>query len=81
MVLSILFVGSSFPSSRTNPGGGNVNPKFLLSQLCRKAPRFKGYQQHDSHELLRALLDGMENEERDEAMEVLLTHFGVGAVK
>lgn len=28
-----------------------------------RAPRFKGYQQQDSHELLRYLLDGMKAEE------------------
>ena len=30
--------------------------------FCR-APRFKGYQQQDSHELLRYLMDGMKAEE------------------
>ena len=30
--------------------------------FCR-APRFKGFQQQDSHELLRHLLDGMKAEE------------------
>nr|XP_014351696.1 PREDICTED: ubiquitin carboxyl-terminal hydrolase 16 isoform X2 [Latimeria chalumnae] len=42
---------------------GTVTPKELFSQVCKKAVRFKGYQQQDSHELLRYLLDGMRTEE------------------
>nr|XP_033796533.1 ubiquitin carboxyl-terminal hydrolase 16 isoform X2 [Geotrypetes seraphini] len=40
-----------------------VTPKELFSQICQKAVRFKGYQQQDSQELLRYLLDGMRAEE------------------
>uniref|UniRef100_A0A8C1WJF1 Ubiquitin carboxyl-terminal hydrolase n=1 Tax=Cyprinus carpio TaxID=7962 RepID=A0A8C1WJF1_CYPCA len=40
-----------------------VNPKDLFTQVCKKAPRFKGFQQQDSQELLRYLLDGMRAEE------------------
>ncbi|KFQ06811.1 Ubiquitin carboxyl-terminal hydrolase 16 [Leptosomus discolor] len=42
---------------------GVVTPKELFAQVCKKAVRFKGYQQQDSHELLRYLLDGMRAEE------------------
>ncbi|XP_077198601.1 ubiquitin carboxyl-terminal hydrolase 16 isoform X2 [Paroedura picta] len=42
---------------------GTVSPKELFSQVCKKAIRFKGYQQQDSQELLRYLLDGMRTEE------------------
>lgn len=42
---------------------GVVSPKELFAQVCKKAIRFKGYQQQDSHELLRYLLDGMRAEE------------------
>lgn len=42
---------------------GVVTPKELFSQVCKKAVRFRGYQQQDSHELLRYLLDGMRGEE------------------
>ncbi|KAL8190610.1 UNVERIFIED_CONTAM: hypothetical protein K2H54_056207 [Gekko kuhli] len=42
---------------------GPVSPKELFSQVCKKAIRFKGYQQQDSQELLRYLLDGMRTEE------------------
>uniref|UniRef100_A0A2D4FMZ8 Ubiquitin carboxyl-terminal hydrolase n=1 Tax=Micrurus corallinus TaxID=54390 RepID=A0A2D4FMZ8_MICCO len=41
----------------------SVTPKELFSQICKKATRFKGYQQQDSQELLRYLLDGMRTEE------------------
>ncbi|KAK2880727.1 hypothetical protein Q8A67_017995 [Cirrhinus molitorella] len=40
-----------------------VTPKELFTQVCKKAPRFKGFQQQDSQELLRYLLDGMRAEE------------------
>ncbi|CAM4431398.1 unnamed protein product [Caretta caretta] len=42
---------------------GTVTPKELFAQICKKAIRFKGYQQQDSQELLRYLLDGMRAEE------------------
>ncbi|KAG8590921.1 hypothetical protein GDO81_006971 [Engystomops pustulosus] len=42
---------------------GVVTPKELFSQVCKKAVRFRGYQQQDSQELLRYLLDGMRGEE------------------
>ncbi|KAG8450269.1 hypothetical protein GDO86_002790 [Hymenochirus boettgeri] len=42
---------------------GVVTPKELFNQVCKKAVRFKGYQQQDSQELLRYLLDGMRGEE------------------
>ncbi|XP_038253439.1 ubiquitin carboxyl-terminal hydrolase 45 isoform X4 [Dermochelys coriacea] len=42
---------------------GPLSPKVLFSQLCQKAPRFKGFQQQDSQELLHYLLDAMRIEE------------------
>ncbi|XP_075516364.1 LOW QUALITY PROTEIN: ubiquitin carboxyl-terminal hydrolase 2-like [Primulina tabacum] len=42
---------------------GVINPRSLFGSLCSKAPQFRGYQQHDSHELLRCLLDGLCAEE------------------
>jgi ubiquitin carboxyl-terminal hydrolase 16/45 len=58
---------------------GTINPAAMLDEICNKAPRFKGYQQHDSHELLRELLDALENEERKQVQEILLVHFGIYA--
>ncbi|XP_053176608.1 ubiquitin carboxyl-terminal hydrolase 16 [Scomber japonicus] len=42
---------------------GVVTPRELFTQVCKKAARFKGFQQQDSQELLRYLLDGMRAEE------------------
>ncbi|XP_074569664.1 ubiquitin carboxyl-terminal hydrolase 2-like [Curcuma longa] len=44
---------------------GVLNPKNLFGCICSKAPQFRGYQQQDSHELLRCLLDGLYAEERN----------------
>uniref|UniRef100_A0A671K5V1 Ubiquitin carboxyl-terminal hydrolase n=1 Tax=Sinocyclocheilus anshuiensis TaxID=1608454 RepID=A0A671K5V1_9TELE len=52
-----------FLQSMKEPGKGPVSPKILFKQLCQKAPRFKGYQQQDSQELLHYLLDSMRVEE------------------
>eukprot|EP00878_Enallax_costatus_P008689 GHUV01009083.1.p1 GENE.GHUV01009083.1~~GHUV01009083.1.p1 ORF type:complete len:779 (+),score=406.61 GHUV01009083.1:288-2624(+) len=40
------------------------NPQSLLSAVCCHAPVFKGKQQHDSHELMRMLLDGLQVQEQ-----------------
>ncbi|XP_009796000.1 ubiquitin carboxyl-terminal hydrolase 2 [Nicotiana sylvestris] len=40
-----------------------VNPKAFFGSICAKAPQFRGYQQQDSHELLRCLLDRLCTEE------------------
>ncbi|XP_048880172.1 ubiquitin carboxyl-terminal hydrolase 45 isoform X2 [Brienomyrus brachyistius] len=52
-----------FLHSMKEPGRGPVSPKGLFNQLCQKAPRFKGYQQQDSQELLHYLLDSIRMEE------------------
>ncbi|KAK9671486.1 hypothetical protein RND81_12G032900 [Saponaria officinalis] len=39
-----------------------INPKSLFGCICAKASQFRGYQQQDSHELLRCLLDGLSAE-------------------
>ena len=40
-----------------NPDTGLHRPTELLDAVCRAAPSFRGYGQHDSQELLRAVLD------------------------
>lgn len=40
-----------------------INPKAFFGCISAKAPQFRGYQQQDSHELLRCLLDGLCAEE------------------
>lgn len=53
-----------FIESKPEGGLKNVmNPRSFFGCICSKAPQFRGYQQHDSHELLRCLLDGLSTEE------------------
>ncbi|PWA89762.1 ubiquitin-specific protease 2 [Artemisia annua] len=40
-----------------------VNPRPLFNSICAIASQFKGYQQQDSHKVLRFLLDGLSSEE------------------
>lgn len=40
-------------------GGGVYNPRNLLQALRAKWPQFDGGDQHDSHELLRHLLESV----------------------
>lgn len=40
-------------------GGGVYNPRKLFSSLTKMWPQFGGGDQHDSHELLRHLLEGV----------------------
>nr|KYP75587.1 Ubiquitin carboxyl-terminal hydrolase 2 [Cajanus cajan] len=52
--------------TETNPESGlksAINPRSFFGCVCSRSPQFRGYQQHDSHELLRCLLDGLCTEE------------------
>ncbi|KAM7420247.1 hypothetical protein PAMA_014786 [Pampus argenteus] len=64
-----------FLQSMKEPGKGPVNPKILFNQLCQKAPRFKGYQQQDSQELLHYLLDSIRVEETKRVKASILKAF------
>ncbi|PKA47419.1 Ubiquitin carboxyl-terminal hydrolase 2 [Apostasia shenzhenica] len=59
VALRMLFI----ETSKQTDGWGVVNPKALFGCICAKAPQFRGYQQQDSHELLRYLLEGLQMEE------------------
>src|SRR6218665_687712 len=54
--------------SPIDPENGSVSnaldPRPLLQAFCAKVPRFRGSDQHDSHELLRHFLDQLRQEER-----------------
>ncbi|KAF6728130.1 Ubiquitin carboxyl-terminal hydrolase 45 [Oryzias melastigma] len=64
-----------FLQSMKETGKGPINPKILFNQLCQKAPRFKGYQQQDSQELLHYLLDSIRVEETKRVKAAILKAF------
>ncbi|KYQ92464.1 peptidase C19 family protein [Tieghemostelium lacteum] len=43
-----------------------VSPAGFFTEICKKSPRFRGFKQQDSHELLRYLLDGLISEEQNQ---------------
>jgi len=45
--------------------GGIVAPKDLFTQIAKKWKVFRGFQEQDSQELMRHLLDGIRQEELD----------------
>ncbi|XP_062608823.1 ubiquitin carboxyl-terminal hydrolase 16-like [Saccostrea cucullata] len=67
----------AFLQEMNNSSGrsSTVNPIPLFSQICKKAQRFRGFQQQDSHELLRYLLDNMRMEEIKRGQSGILKHF------
>lgn len=56
---------------------GNPHPRALFSRVCQVAPHFRGHQQHDSHELLRHLLEGVRIEEVKRQKQAVLQAFGL----
>ncbi|XP_041351412.1 ubiquitin carboxyl-terminal hydrolase 16-like [Gigantopelta aegis] len=72
----------SFLQEMTNSSarGSTVNPSSLFGQVCKKAPRFKGYQQQDSHELLRYLLDAIRMEEIKRRQAGILKYFKIAEI-
>jgi ubiquitin carboxyl-terminal hydrolase 16/45 len=55
---------------------GTASPKQLFVEVCKKATRFRGFQQQDSQELLRYLLDAMKTEEIKRIKRGILEIFG-----
>nr|XP_039261660.1 ubiquitin carboxyl-terminal hydrolase 16-like [Styela clava] len=53
------------------------SPKSLFNQICTVAPRFRGYQQQDSQEVLQALLDGVKTEEIKRRKHAILANLGL----
>ncbi|XP_028113047.1 protein RST1-like isoform X3 [Camellia sinensis] len=54
-----------------------INPKSFFGCVCAKASEFRGYEQHDSHELLRCLLDGLCTEELSARKQTILWKMGL----
>lgn len=52
--------------------GGVFNPRKLFKNLTSKWPQFGGGDQHDSHELLRHLLEGVKTEDLQRYYKVIL---------
>lgn len=57
-------------------GGGVFSPSKLLRQLTGKWPQFAGAEQHDSHELLRHLLESVRSEDLRRYQLVILLALG-----
>ncbi|XP_075154530.1 ubiquitin specific protease 16/45 isoform X2 [Haematobia irritans] len=57
-------------------GGGVFNPGKLFDKLCAKCPQFQGGDQHDSHELLRHLLESVRAEDLKRYQRVILHNLG-----
>ncbi|XP_067882079.1 ubiquitin carboxyl-terminal hydrolase 45 isoform X2 [Heterodontus francisci] len=70
-----------FLYSMKEAGKGPLVPRILFSQLCQKAPRFRGFQQQDSQELLHYLLDAMRIEETKRIQSAILKAFNSPTVK
>ncbi|XP_058831251.1 ubiquitin carboxyl-terminal hydrolase 16 [Topomyia yanbarensis] len=58
--------------------GGVITPSKLLQQLTNKWPQFAGADQHDSHELLRHLLESVRYEDLRRYQRVILNSLGFG---
>lgn len=54
-----------------------VSNSALLSEISRKSSQFGGYEQQDSHELLRQLLDAVRQEEIKRQKKAILKAFGL----
>ncbi|KAM8720357.1 hypothetical protein ACLKA7_006408 [Drosophila subpalustris] len=57
-------------------GGGVFKPSKLFDKLCAKCPQFTGGDQHDSHELLRQLLESVRAEDLKRYQRVILENLG-----
>ncbi|XP_052206930.1 ubiquitin carboxyl-terminal hydrolase 2-like [Diospyros lotus] len=68
-------VNETSPATRSREAV--LSPKCIFQCLAEKFPKYEGYQQHDSHELLRCLLDGLNEEElRNQGPNVIQSTFG-----
>lgn len=57
-------------------GGGVFNPSKVFDKLCAKCPQFCGGDQHDSHELLRHLLESVRSDDLKRYQKVILQNIG-----
>ncbi|XP_072944709.1 ubiquitin carboxyl-terminal hydrolase 16/45 isoform X2 [Epargyreus clarus] len=59
--------------------GGVYTPRKLLSALVNKLPQFGGGDQHDSHELLRHMLEAVRSEDLRRYQSVILQSLGMSS--
>lgn len=57
------------------------NPRMLFSKLTAKMPQFGGGDQHDSHELLRHLLEAVREEDLKRYKMIILQKLGKKKIK
>ncbi|MCO5592513.1 hypothetical protein L7F22_046516 [Adiantum nelumboides] len=82
MLLQFCFAKPTRKGWRAPPvldcAGKVFNPSPLFDAICAKAPRFGGFQQQDSHELLLYLLEGLSLEKRGAATNMLAGDYRKG---
>jgi len=61
----------------TNERDSVFNPSALLDSLRKKCKMFIGYSQHDSHELLRHLLDSVRDDDLKRYQRATVHHYGL----
>ncbi|XP_050425471.1 ubiquitin carboxyl-terminal hydrolase 16 isoform X2 [Adelges cooleyi] len=61
----------------TNERESTFNPSALLDSLRKKCKMFIGYSQHDSHELLRHLLDSVRDDDLKRYQRSIIHHSGL----
>ncbi|CAD5120351.1 DgyrCDS8925 [Dimorphilus gyrociliatus] len=72
---------ASFLRDMQHQKGHVLTPNILFGNVCKKAPKFKGYQQQDSHELLRYLWDGVKAEEIKRVQSAVCLKLNIGEKK
>ena len=58
-----------------------LRPQKLLKQVQDTFPQFRGHEQHDAHELLRHLLEGVRSDDLKRFQRVILRQFGLNNLR
>lgn len=62
-------------------GGSTYVPQKLLTLLRKRVPQFRGSDQHDSHELLRHLLDSVRGQDLKRYRRLMLNELGLNGLE
>eukprot|EP01135_Chromosphaera_perkinsii_P010642 Nk52_evm42s2192 gene=Nk52_evmTU42s2192 len=68
---------SDFLKTMDSSSQSVINPSNLFYEICKHAKRFKTFDQQDSHELLRYLLDAAKIEDSRRIKKAILKHFNL----